>query len=94
MQPVDLLIEPRWIIPIEPDGVTLEGHSLAVDRGRIVALLPTAEATARFGMRREAHQRGRAGTWLEHGADAAARVDAAEPAVATKAGALPGGEPG
>ena len=46
--PIDLLIEPRWIIPIEPTGVTLEGHALAVDKGRIAALLPREQATARF----------------------------------------------
>ena len=45
---VDLLIRPGWVIPVEPAGVTLEGHSLAVDRGSIVALLPDAEARARF----------------------------------------------
>jgi len=51
MQPVDLLIEPRWIIPIEPEGVTLEGHALVVDGGRIVALLPAEEAAAQFAPR-------------------------------------------
>ena len=49
--PIDLLIEPRWIVPIEPAGLALEGHALAVDGGRIVALLPSAEATARFAPR-------------------------------------------
>lgn len=48
MEPVDLLIEPRWLIPIEPAGVTLENHALAVSRGRIVAVLPLAEARQRF----------------------------------------------
>jgi 5-methylthioadenosine/S-adenosylhomocysteine deaminase len=46
--PIDLLIEPRWIIPIEPAGITLEEHALAVDNGRIVALLPQHEAATRF----------------------------------------------
>ena len=45
---IDLLIEPSWIIPIEPGGVVLEGHALAVNDGRIVALLPAAEAAARY----------------------------------------------
>jgi 5-methylthioadenosine/S-adenosylhomocysteine deaminase len=48
---IDLLLEPRWIIPIEPAGVTLEEHALAVDQGRIVALLPREEAAARFAPR-------------------------------------------
>jgi 5-methylthioadenosine/S-adenosylhomocysteine deaminase len=45
---LDLLVEPGWIVPIEPAGVVLEDHALAVDQGRIVALLPAAEASARF----------------------------------------------
>ena len=28
-QPIDLLIEPRWLIPIEPHGVVLEGQAVA-----------------------------------------------------------------
>ncbi|MBU1235867.1 MAG: TRZ/ATZ family hydrolase [Gammaproteobacteria bacterium] len=46
--PIDLLIEPGWIIPIEPPDTVLEGHALAVDKGRILALLPVAEALARY----------------------------------------------
>lgn len=45
---VDTLIEARWIVPVEPHGVVLEHHALAVDGGRIVALLPQAEAHTRF----------------------------------------------
>lgn len=45
---IDLLIRPEWIIPIEPRGVTLSGHSLAVNRGRIAALLPNKEVLHRF----------------------------------------------
>ena len=41
---IDLLVEPDWIIPIEPAGLVLEDHALAVDSGRIVALLPVADA--------------------------------------------------
>jgi 5-methylthioadenosine/S-adenosylhomocysteine deaminase len=43
-QSVDTLIEARWVIPVRPAGAVLEDHSVAVDRGRIVALLPTAQA--------------------------------------------------
>lgn len=46
--PIDLLIEPGWIIPIEPAGTVLEGYALAVDKGRIAALLPAEEATSRY----------------------------------------------
>lgn len=45
---IDLLIEARWIIPIEPKGVVLENHALAVDRGHIVALMPITEAETCF----------------------------------------------
>lgn len=45
---IDLLICPEWIIPIEPAGVTLRGHALAVHRGRIEALLPLADAESRY----------------------------------------------
>ncbi len=45
---IDLLIRPQWIIPIEPAGVTLAGHALAVDHGCILALLPDADARRRF----------------------------------------------
>lgn len=45
---VDLLIRPEWIIPIEPAGVTLSGHALAVSDGRIVDLLPNDQAVQRF----------------------------------------------
>lgn len=45
---IDLLIRPQWIIPIEPAGVTLAGHSLAISDGCILALLPDAEAVQRF----------------------------------------------
>ncbi|MFA7268690.1 MAG: TRZ/ATZ family hydrolase [Sterolibacterium sp.] len=53
MQEIDLLIEARWIIPIEPHGVTLEHHAIAIDAGRIVALLPAEDAQAQFQPRRK-----------------------------------------
>lgn len=48
IEPVDLLIDARWIVPVEPAGMVLEQHSLAVRDGRILAILPTAEAQRRF----------------------------------------------
>mgnify|MGYP001764789782 CR=1 FL=1 len=47
---VDLLIIPRWIIPVEPAGVLLN-HALAVKGGRIVAIVPAGEAKSRFAAR-------------------------------------------
>ena len=46
--PVDLLIEARWIVPVEPANVILEDHAVAVDQGRIIAIFPQDEAAARF----------------------------------------------
>jgi len=47
-EPVDLLITPRWMIPVEPHAVTLEDYAVAVRNGRIVAVCPRAEAETRF----------------------------------------------
>lgn len=50
MQPqtLDLLVLPRWLVPVEPAGTVLEGHALAIDGGRIVDVLPAAEAAQRY----------------------------------------------
>jgi 5-methylthioadenosine/S-adenosylhomocysteine deaminase len=48
MQSVDTLIECRWIAPVRPAGALLEDHAVAIDAGRIVAVLPTATAQSRF----------------------------------------------
>jgi len=50
MQTVDLRIDPKWIVPIEPAGF-LSAHSLLVDDGRIVALVPTAVADSTYDAR-------------------------------------------
>ena len=41
---VDTLIHARWIIPVEPESVTYEHHSLAIHAGKIIDLLPTESA--------------------------------------------------
>ena len=51
MDSIDLLIEARWIVPVEPRGVVLENHAVAIDADRIVALLPSADARARYAPR-------------------------------------------
>lgn len=48
MTPIDLLICPRWLIPVEPAGVTLTDHAVAVQGDEIVAVLPRADAEAQF----------------------------------------------
>lgn len=45
---IDLLIYPEWIIPIEPHGVTLTDHALAINHGIILDLLPVDEALTRY----------------------------------------------
>jgi 5-methylthioadenosine/S-adenosylhomocysteine deaminase len=48
MESIDTLIFARWVVPIEPAGLVLENHAVAVHRGQIVAVLPAAQARARF----------------------------------------------
>jgi 5-methylthioadenosine/S-adenosylhomocysteine deaminase len=45
---IDTLLEARWIIPVEPVGAVLRDHAIAIDKGLIQAILPVAEAQARF----------------------------------------------
>lgn len=41
---VETLIHARWVIPVDPAGSILENHSIAIDNGRIAAIVPTADA--------------------------------------------------
>ena len=45
---VDTLIHARWIIPVEPESVTYERHTLVIDSGKIIDLLPTALAKQKY----------------------------------------------
>lgn len=40
---IDLIIEPRWLVPVEPHGAVLEGHAVAVSGGRIIEVLPASD---------------------------------------------------
>ena len=44
MEPVDTLLCARWVLPVEPDGQVLADHAVAIRGGKIVAVLPAAEA--------------------------------------------------
>ena len=44
MQPIDALIQPKWIVTVEPKVAAETGRALAIDKGRIVAVLPSEEA--------------------------------------------------
>ncbi len=48
---IDLLVVPRWLVPIEPAGTVLTGHALAVDKGRIVDVLPVDAARQTYQAR-------------------------------------------
>ena len=41
------VLRPRWIVPVEPAGVVLDGQSVVVRDGHIEALLPHAQAAER-----------------------------------------------
>lgn len=48
MQVIDTLLVARWIIPVQPDRLVLHDHTIAIHRGDIIDLLPTAEARTRY----------------------------------------------
>jgi len=51
MENVDLIISPKWLIPVVPENVCLENHSLVVDHGHILDILPCDAATQRYQAR-------------------------------------------
>ncbi|BCO30348.1 N-ethylammeline chlorohydrolase [Thiohalobacter sp. COW1] len=55
MQDIDLLLHGRWVIPVEPDEQVLEHHCIAVNDGRILALLPSARAAQHYRAETELH---------------------------------------
>lgn len=48
MQRIDALIRPRWTVRVEPRVVVENDLAVAVDGGRILAVLPSADAEQRF----------------------------------------------
>lgn len=50
-QTIDTLIEASWIVPIEPAQQIFTSHALAVHDGRIIDLLPAADARERYQAR-------------------------------------------
>jgi 5-methylthioadenosine/S-adenosylhomocysteine deaminase len=51
MNPIDTLVQARWVIPVEPTGVVLERHSIAVEDGAIRDVFPTEEDPSRYEAR-------------------------------------------
>jgi 5-methylthioadenosine/S-adenosylhomocysteine deaminase len=48
---IDTLIHARWVVPVEPDAVVHEHYAVAVHDGRILELLPSDDADARYRAR-------------------------------------------
>eukprot|EP01050_Picozoa_sp_SAG11_P013168 SAG11_NODE_1520_length_4755_cov_14.225515_1_plen_166_part_00 len=46
--PVDTLIHAAYVLPIEGSDTALKNHSVAVHEGKIIAVLPTAEAAEAY----------------------------------------------
>lgn len=44
----DFVVHARWVIPVEPAGRVLDDHGVVVQGGRIVAVLPGAQAREQF----------------------------------------------
>lgn len=42
--PLDLLLLPTWLVPVEPAGVVLRDHGLGIRDGRIALIAPRSEA--------------------------------------------------
>ncbi len=53
MRAVETLLHARWVIPVEPHATVLEHHTVAIDEGRIEAIVPQAEARQSFQARSE-----------------------------------------
>ena len=48
MKVVDTLLKARWVIPIEPEGLSLEHHAVAIRNGRIIDVLANGLACERY----------------------------------------------
>lgn len=48
MNQVDMILNCRWLIPIEPEGVVLENYSLIIHEGRIKDILREEEARSKY----------------------------------------------
>jgi len=42
------VLHPRWLIPVEPQGLVLQQHALVIEAERIAALLPSEQARERY----------------------------------------------
>jgi 5-methylthioadenosine/S-adenosylhomocysteine deaminase len=47
-QTANTILYPRWLIPVEPPGQTLEQHAVVTSGGRIEAVLPASQARTEY----------------------------------------------
>lgn len=55
MEKIDTLIHARWILPIAPQNIVLENHSLAIHEHKIIGICPQAETKKRWQAKKELH---------------------------------------
>ncbi len=55
MKNVDLIIHARWIVPIDAKQSVLEHHSVIINDGHIIALIPQDKAKQRYSATTEQH---------------------------------------
>lgn len=48
MQIIDTILNAKWIIPVDEEESILNHHSLVIDQGKIIELLPTSEVKAKY----------------------------------------------
>lgn len=48
MESADLILNSRWIVPVEPRGTVLEDQAIVLADGRIADILPVAEAAEKY----------------------------------------------
>ena len=48
MENVDLIISPKWLIPVVPENVCLDNHSLVIHQGHITDILPRDAVNQRY----------------------------------------------
>ena len=48
MHKIDLLLDAQWVVTVNQDNNVLTQHSVAVDKGRIIDILPTSVAADRY----------------------------------------------
>ena len=48
MKTVDTIISARWVIPVEPDNTVLEHHSVVIDDGQILDIVPTERVGTKY----------------------------------------------